>query len=98
MIVVVVDEIGDSAAQIGEKSCAEVTAADDPPTHNGKIEYGIVAAALAELLAKIASPVGATQLPAVGGEVFQAATEVRLCDGEERQHSLVPILIKRCGI
>src|SRR6202051_4108928 len=98
MIVVAVDKIGDGAAKIGEESRAEFAAADDSPTHYGKIHNRVVASALAKLFAKISCPVGTAQLPAVGGEIFQAAAHVGFCGGEERQHGLVPILIKRCGI
>src|SRR5260370_35461735 len=94
MIVMAIDKMGDGAAKIGEESCAELTAADDSPTRYGKIQHRIVASAFAELFAKVASPVGAAQLPAVGGQIFQAAAHVRFCRGEERQHSLVPILTK----
>src|SRR6202035_2677505 len=98
MIVMTVDEICDGAAKIGEESCAEFAVADDSPTHDWKIQHRIVASTLAKLFAKITRPVGAAQLPAVGGEIFQAAAHVGFCGGEERQHALVPILIKRCGI
>src|SRR5437868_9293141 len=98
MIVMAVDEICDSAAKIGEESCAEFTATDNSPSHDGKIENRIVASALAKLFAKIACPVGAAQLPAVGGKVFQAVAHVGFCGREKRKHSLVPILIQRRGI
>src|SRR5260370_528571 len=98
MIVMAVDEIGDSAAKIGEESCAEITAADDSPTHYGKIQHRIVASALAKLFPKITCPVGAAQLPTVRGKIFQAAPHVRFCGCEERQHSFAPILIQRCGV
>ncbi len=93
-----VDEIGDSAAKVGEEPRAQFTAADDSPTHYGKIQHRIVAPTLAELFAKIACPVRAAQLPTVGGQIFQAAAYIGFCGGEKRKHSLVPILIKRCRI
>src|ERR1700749_356371 len=98
MIVMAVDEIGNSAAKIGEESRTEVTATDNSPAHDRKIQNRIVASALAKLFAKIACPVGAAQLPAVGGKVFQAVAHVRFCGREKRKHSYVPILIQRRGI
>ena len=95
MIVVAIDEIGNGAAKIGEESCAEFTATDDSPTHDGKIHNRIVASALAKFFAKIACPIGAAQLPAVGGKVLEAVAHVRFCGDKERKHSLVPILIQR---
>src|SRR5436305_9755021 len=98
MILMAVHEIADSAAKIGEEPRAQFAAADDSPTHDAKIQNRIVAAALAKLFPKIAGPVSASQLPAVGGQISQAAAHVGFCGDEERKHSLVPILIQRRGI
>src|SRR5258705_11509154 len=94
MVVMAVDEIGDSAAKVGEEPRAQFTAADDSPTHYGKIQHRIVASALPELFAKIACPVRAAQLPTVGGQIFQAAAYIGFCGGENRKPSFLPILIK----
>ena len=52
-VVMAIDEIGDSAPKIGEKSCAQVPASNDSPTHDGQIRHRIVAPPLAKLFAKI---------------------------------------------
>ena len=76
-IVVRVDEVADSASQIGEKARAEVAAADDAAGNDRQVKGWVVSSSLVEFFAECGCPVGATQLPAIGSDILQALTDLR---------------------
>ena len=98
VVVVSVDEIGYGAAEIVEEAGAEVAAADYAAGDDGEIGDGIVAAAFDELFAEGGGPVGAAELPRVGGEVFEGGAEVGFGGGEEREDAGVPVEVEGGGV
>ena len=72
VVVIGDDKVGYGAAEVGEEARAAIAVAYDSARDYGQPWDGIVAPALGELFGEALGPVGAAELPAVGGEIFEA--------------------------